>query len=140
MVQCLHHSHPQGHRDWTVNHIALDKQHDAVKQFVLSLPADSNGTVLELEGRAVACVLPPPSENGEDDEPWTNEKNERRCELIDRKYKGNPLSPAEALELARLQEQMIRYRERVAPLPLEAARRLHQDLLEKAARAQPDNA
>ena len=28
---------------------------------------------------------------------------------------------------------MLRYRQRVAPLPLEAARRLHQELLEDAA-------
>jgi hypothetical protein len=103
-------------KDPSVNHIALDKQDEAVKQFVLSLPIDPNGSVLELEGRPIACVLPPPSEDG-DDEPWTKEKNDRRCDLIDRKYEGAGLTPAEALELARLQEQMLRYRQRVAPLP-----------------------
>jgi len=124
-------------KDSVVNHIALDKQEEAVKRFVLSLPVDPNGSVLELEGRAIACVLPPPSENG-DDEPWTKDKNDRRCDLIDRKYGGRALTPAEALELARLQDQMLRYRQRVAPLPLEDARRLHQELLEKAARALPN--
>jgi len=73
-----------------------------------------------------------------DKEPWTKEKNDRRCDLIERKHGGGGLTPAEALELARLQEQMLRYRDRVAPLPLEHARQLHQDLLEKAARGRAD--
>jgi len=38
----------------TVNHIALEKQDEAVKRFVLSLPLDPQGAVLELDGRAVA--------------------------------------------------------------------------------------
>jgi hypothetical protein len=59
-------------------------------------------------------------------------KNERRCDLIDRKFDGPPLTPAESLELAQLQEQMLRYRQRVAPLPIEDARRLHQELLAQA--------
>ncbi len=45
-------------KDSAVNHIALDKEDEAVKRFVLSLPVDANGSVLELEGRAVACVVP----------------------------------------------------------------------------------
>lgn len=126
-------------QDSVVNHIALEKQDDAVKRFVLSLPPDPHGAVLELEGRAVAFVVSAvdAKQNGED-EPWTKAKNDRRCDLIDRKHVGGGLSPAEALELARLQEQMLRYRDRVAPLPLDDARRLHQQLLEKAGRAQAD--
>lgn len=120
-----------------MNHIALDTQEDSVKQFVLSLPVDPNGSVLELKGRAIACVLPPPFANGAN-EPWTKEKNDRRCDLIDRKYAGRPLSPAESLELLQLQEQMLRYRQQVAPLPVDDARRLHQQLLDKAARAEAD--
>ncbi len=107
-----------------------------MKQFVLDLTLDSNGSVLELNGHPVACVVPPPRSNGvADDEPWTDEKNERRCDLIDRKFAGG-LSPAEHIELAELQEQMVRYRRKVAPLPLEAARKLHQELLAKAVAAQ----
>ena len=56
----------------------------------------------------------------------------RRCDLIDRKD-ARGLSPSEAVELAQLQEEMLRHRQRVAPLPLEDARRLHQELLTKAA-------
>ncbi|MBY0522417.1 MAG: hypothetical protein K2R98_03425 [Gemmataceae bacterium] len=70
--------------------------------------------------------------NGDEDSAWSEQKNARRCDLIDRKF-ARGISPVEALELARLQEQMLRYRQRVAPLPLEDARNLHQELLAKAA-------
>jgi DNA-directed RNA polymerase subunit F len=69
--------------------------------------------------------------------PWTKEKNDRRCKLIDREIDGT-LTAAETLELAQLQQQMLRWLGQVAPLPLEDARRLHQELLEKAARAEID--
>ena len=46
------------------------------------------------------------------------------------------LSPVEEAELALLQDAMHRYIERVAPLPLDAARSLHQEVLQKAAQAQ----
>jgi hypothetical protein len=118
-----------------VDHIALDGQHDVVKQFILSLPANPSGSVLELDGRPVVCVLPASAlVEGDGDDPWTEEKNARRCDLIDRKY-GEGISPAEALELARLQGQMLRYRQRVAPLPLHDVRRLHQELLARAGSA-----
>ena len=45
-------------KDSAVNHIALDKEDEAIKRFVLSLPVGANGAVLELDGRAVACVVP----------------------------------------------------------------------------------
>ena len=120
-----------------MHHIELEKQDEAVQRFVLSLPADPEASVLELNGRAVAWVVPAAAEcNG--DEPWTKAKNDRRCDLIDRKYAGIGLTPAEAVELVQLQAQMVRYRQRVAPLPLDEARRLHQELLDKAARTQAD--
>jgi hypothetical protein len=50
------------------------------------------------------------------DEPWSEAKNQRRCDLIDRKYAVG-LTPPEAIELTQLQEQMLRHRQRVAPLP-----------------------
>jgi hypothetical protein len=120
-----------------VNQIALEKQDDAVKRFVLSLPRDPGGAVLELDGHTVAWVFPaaPATDNG--DEPWTQERNRRRCELIDREIDGT-LTPAEAIELHRLQNEMLRYRRRVAPLPLEDARKLHDELLAKAAAASAD--
>jgi hypothetical protein len=63
-----------------------------------------------------------------DDETWTEAKNQRRCDLIDRKYSAS-LTPIETRELARLQAQMLRYSQRVAPLPIEDARRLYQEVL-----------
>ena len=115
-------------------HIHLDGQPEAVRQFVLSLSDHPDGAVLELSGRPVACLMPPPiTTNGSVAYPgdWTEAKNTRRCELIDRKYEG-ALTPEEGVELAGLQEEMLRYRQLVAPLPLEGARRLHQELLTKA--------
>ncbi|MCI0641510.1 MAG: hypothetical protein L0Y72_12470 [Gemmataceae bacterium] len=122
-----------------MNHIPLEKQHEAVQRFVLSLPQGPQGAIVELDGRAVAWVVAGVDANcNGDDGPWTKTKNDRRCDLIDRKHGGVKLTPAEAFELAQLQAQMLRYRQRVAPLPLEEARQLHQELLEKAARAQAD--
>ncbi len=118
-----------------MKHIRLDGQPDVVRQFVLSLSVPAEGAVLELAGQPVACVMPPPrATNGTSANPgdWTEAKNARRCELIDRKYAGT-LTPQEGIELAGLQDEMLRYRQRVAPLPLEEARRLHQELLTKAA-------
>src|SRR5262245_13965872 len=63
-----------------------------------------------------------------EDEVWTEAKNQRRCDLIDRKYAGG-LTPAETNELAGLQAQMLRHSQRVAPLPIEAAERLYKKLL-----------
>jgi hypothetical protein len=63
-----------------------------------------------------------------ENEEWSEAKNHRRCELINRKYAGG-LNADQTSELALLQEQMLRYSQRVAPLPIEAARRLYQKLL-----------
>jgi hypothetical protein len=119
--------------------VNLDGVEEAVRQFVLAVAVDPAGSVLELNGRPVAWILPagPSPANGE--EVWTEAKNQRRCDLIDRKYAGN-LTPPEAVELAQLQEQMLRHRQRVAPLPREDARRLHQELLNKAVSQPPADA
>lgn len=121
-----------------MTHVNLDTQPEVVRQFVLALSASPDGAVLESAGRPVACVVPPPeptngasAQTGE----WTEEMNRRRCQLIDRKY-DHGLNLTEAAELALLQDQMHRYIDKVAPLPLDAARSLHQELLDKAARAQ----
>jgi len=51
---------------------------------------------------------------------WTDEKNDRRCELIDKEIEG-VIEPFEKLELATLQQQMSAYRQKNAPLPLKEA-------------------
>ena len=119
-----------------MNPILLDNQDEAVKRFFLSLTADSEGSVVELNGVALACLVPmacAPEDDGE----WTEAKNERRCDLIDKEIDGT-LTPAEAVELQSLQRAMLAYRNKVAPLPIAAVRKLHDELLAKAGRAHPD--
>ncbi len=71
-----------------VNHIALDKEDEAIKRFVLSLPVGASGAVLELEGRALACVVPIVAEPVPANGAWSEAKNARRCELIDKEIDG----------------------------------------------------
>ncbi|MBW3597130.1 MAG: hypothetical protein KY475_07625 [Planctomycetes bacterium] len=61
---------------------------------------------------------------------WNDQKNARRCELIDRDIQ-NELNDEERLELANLTDQFRDYRRRHAPLPMETPVRLHAELLEK---------
>jgi hypothetical protein len=121
-----------------MTHVNLDGLAESVKKFVLGVALDPAGSVLEFNGQPVAWVVPAGSQNGDEEEPWTGTKNQRRCDLIEREDAGG-LSPAEAVELARLQEALSRHVQRVAPLPLEEARRLHEELLEKAAHAAKDD-
>jgi hypothetical protein len=117
-----------------MNHIKLDTQGEAVRQFFLSLPADPEGAIVEVNGRPVARLVPilESSNDASDGESaWTKEKNARRCFLIDREIDGT-ITPEEAHELAGLQQQMFRHIQQVAPYPLEATRRLHEELLAKA--------
>ncbi len=66
----------------------------------------------------------------QEEEQWNAEKDARRCELIDKKIQGT-LQPAESREFAELQRQALEYFDRVAPPPVEGARRLHENLLRK---------
>ena len=120
-----------------MKHIDLTTQKEAVKQFFLALPADPEGSVVELDGQAVARVTPvkrAPSGAREVNGTWTETKNARRCALVDREIDGT-LLPDEAAELAILQEQMLQERRRLAPVPLDELRQLHQALLAKAQHA-----
>ena len=117
-----------------MTHVSLDDQPAAVRDFFLHLPPSPDGSVVELGGRPVARVLPPaPAANGAAAPPqWTPDLNRRRIELIDRKYAVG-LIPAEEAELVGLQAAMHRFMDTVAPLPIAEARKLHQELMEKAA-------
>ena len=117
-----------------MKHIELSRQGEAVKQFFLTLPVDPDGSVVELDGRALARVLP--LKNGAKSAtlhagPWTEPKNTRRCALVDREIDG-VLTAEESAELQVLQEQFFQERRRLAPVPLRDLRELHQALLAKA--------
>jgi hypothetical protein len=96
-----------------------------------------NATGFPCEDEIAGFDQPPWPES--EDETWTETKNQRRCDLIDRKYAAT-LTPVEASELARLQAQMVRHRQRVAPLPLEDAQRLYRELLASVIASRPPTA
>ena len=54
---------------------------------------------------------------------WTDEKNQRRCLLVDKEIDGT-LSLEERAELEQLQSEMLAYRQEVAPLPITELREL----------------
>jgi hypothetical protein len=66
---------------------------------------------------------------------WTEEKNQRRVELVHKKY-DHGLTDEEETELADLQCGFHENVDRVAPLPIEEARRLYDELLQKALKSQ----
>lgn len=80
-----------------------------------------------------------PADEGSEPEPagvenhgeWSEAKNVRRFELIDKQLAGS-ISSREAIELATLQREIDRFLARVAPLPIAAARQLHQQLMSLA--------
>jgi hypothetical protein len=111
--------------------ISLKDQDEPVRRFFESLIPDPAGAVVEVNGHRVYLIVRPANEANQPAEPWTDAKNHRRAELVDREIAGT-LTPDEAVELAQLQHQMVRYVDRVAPLPIEDARKLHRQLLEKA--------
>jgi len=112
--------------------VSIDSQPEAVKRFFESLALPPEGSVVEVNGRPLARLLPadPGPPNGEMDE-WTPERNHRRCDLVDKKF-ATGLTPAEERELAALTAGLRRFVDQVAPIPLDDVRRLHGELLEKA--------
>ncbi|HET6879330.1 MAG TPA: hypothetical protein VFI31_04215 [Pirellulales bacterium] len=114
--------------------IDLKSHEEVIQQFFLALPPDPEGSVVELNGKAVARITPlnaVAAEKCEDGTAWSDLKNARRCELVDREIEGT-LLPHEVVELALLQQQMLTERRRLAPVALNDLRRLHQELLAKA--------
>lgn len=119
-----------------MNHVNWDTLAEPIRQFIRTLVVAAEGSVIEQNGKPLVRVLPFPKPNGSvTDDPWTSAKNQRRCDLIDREIDGQ-LTPDERVELEELQQRLRRYVNEVAPLPLEPLRKLHQELLEKAAKAQ----
>lgn len=71
----------------------------------------------------------------EDDE-WTEKQNDRRCNLIDKKYKGALTDVAEVAKLKELQERAIEHLDRVCPLPIEEVKKMNRELVAKKAKAE----
>lgn len=119
-----------------MTHLSIDLQPEAVKHFFETLALTPSGSIVEMNGRPMVRVLPaePGPEAGKV-ESWTPDLNHRRCDLIDKKYSAG-LTPGEESELATLTAGLRAFVDRVAPLPLDDVRRLHQELLEKAAAAE----
>jgi PAS domain S-box-containing protein len=94
------------------------------QDFILSVAeerhAQTEGAIQAPGGRA--------TRNRSADPEWSEAKNARRCELIDRKIQ-NTLSTREAAELDKLQEALRAYIDRVAPLPMEGPQKLHAELV-----------
>ena len=119
--------------EFCMTHVSLDLQDSVIQKFVLALAADPSGSVLEVNGQSIACFMPTVnSTNGSPETEWTDAENERRVALIQKKY-ANGISPVEHAELAILQHAMLRFRQKIAPLPLDDARKLHQELLARVA-------
>jgi len=68
--------------------------------------------------------------NGNDE--WSTVRDARRCELIDKDIAGT-ISTIERNELAALEHQANEHFDRIAPPPIDGARRLHQQLVNRRA-------
>ena len=108
---------------------------EPVKRFLEGVVTAEETPAVEMNGLRVHFVVVPILGNGHLDDPWTPEKNQRRCDLIDKEI-DRSITSTERVELANLKQQLRRYVNKVAPLPIDAARKLHAELLEKAAQAE----
>ncbi len=98
-----------------------------VKDFLNNLSISETPTVFEVNGRRVYILVRPPVESTTRDE-WTSEMNHRRHDLVLKEIAGS-LTFDEAVELADLNMIQDRWLDRVAPLPFEHVRRLHDQLV-----------
>jgi len=115
--------------------VNIDRQPDAVKNFFATLALTPEGSLVEMNGRAVVHIIPATAAPAEPDTTeWTPQLNHRRCDLVDKKFAGG-LTPVEEAELTRLTAGLRHFVDRVAPVPLDEVRKLHQQLLETAALA-----
>ena len=112
-----------------MTHVNIDRHPDAVKNSFAMLALTAEGSLVEVNGRAVALTTPAKATIV--DSGWTPQSNHRRCDLVDKKFAGG-LTPVEEDELGELTVGLRRFVDRVAPVPLDEVRKLHPQLLEKA--------
>jgi hypothetical protein len=117
-----------------MKHVTWESLPEVVRQAIQALTAEPAGTVIERDGRPTYRLLAYPRPETAIADDWTDVKNDRRCDLIDKDIAGG-LTPDERVELEELQLELRRHVNRVAPLPLDALRKLQAELLDKAARA-----
>ena len=108
--------------------IPLDEVEEPVKRFFERLDVSNEASLVKVNGKHVYLVVRSASDQKPFDEHWTDEKNHRRYELIDKEI-AQTITPTEAVELEELTQQMRRHRDRVAPLPLDHVRQVHDDLI-----------
>jgi PAS domain S-box-containing protein len=110
-----------------------------VPVLVSSWVAESDGEKFILsvaeprEDRRMIAPKPPVGREVRDrssDLEWSDARNARRCELIDRKIQDT-ISTDEAAELEDLQEALRAHLDEVAPLPMEGAKKLHAELIRR---------
>ena len=87
-----------------------------------------------MNGKTLFHVIPVLPSNNTEDAEWMDERNARRCLLIDMEVHGT-ITAGEAIELENLQDQLRRYRRQAAPLPLAETRRMLEELEKKASQA-----
>ncbi|MDF1814039.1 MAG: hypothetical protein P1V20_17680 [Verrucomicrobiales bacterium] len=107
-----------------------------------TIPATFDGSVLKPDSpldlspnSRVIVTIVEAQIDGLESEPWLEEDNDRRCELIDKDIQ-EVLSDQERHELQILQYRFDRYLDEVAPIPIEGAIRIHRELLEKQRKCQ----
>lgn len=104
---------------------ALD-EHQGQPIFVIDADRGQRFLLIPEADHRVRAML----EDSKREENWTDEKEARRRELIDKDIAGT-LTGEERTELALLDWQGNVHYDKIAPRPLEGVRRLHQQLLDK---------
>jgi hypothetical protein len=102
-----------------------------VRQFFDSLDTSEGPAVVRTRGRKFYVVARPDAVN-QAPGPWTPRKAKRRHDLIDKQI-DDRLTVEEEVELAELEDELDRYVDEVAPLPIEYARQVLDRLLRQAA-------
>jgi hypothetical protein len=106
---------------------AIDEHHG---QPIFVIDADRSQTFVLLSNADYDRVrnLLDDANGGSDD--WTEEADARRCDLIDKDIAGT-ITPDEQAELAQLEHQAAKYFDATAAPPMERARQLHRELINR---------
>jgi hypothetical protein len=117
-----------------VNTIRWETIPEPTRQFIRSIVLSPEGAIIEEDGRPSYRVIAYPKSSPDAmNSEWTPADNQLRCDLIDKQIDG-VITPDERVLLESLQQRLSNYVNKVAPLPLEQLRKMHHELLEKAAK------